>query len=123
MGLKEDLQAATETDEKGRVRGIYAVSPNGDLIRLVPGSVSLAASVERGVYLEGLKDGWRLAQSTERLEAAALVERERDAKPEQADAIREQLAKLREKRIATTRRGAVAAPAALAAEKKVATEK
>lgn len=120
MGLKEDLQAATETDEKGRVRGIYAVSPNGDLIRLVPGSVALAASVERGVYLEGLKDGWRLAQSTERLEAAALVERERDAKPEQADAIREQLAKLREKRIATTRRGAVAAPAT---EKKVATEK
>jgi hypothetical protein len=52
---KAQLAAATRKD------GILALNPKGDLVRLRPGSIRLAASVEKGLYLEGLKDGWRLA--------------------------------------------------------------
>jgi hypothetical protein len=55
MSAKDQLAAATTAD------GILAINPGGDLVRLRPGSVKLAADVERGTYLTGLKDGWKLA--------------------------------------------------------------
>jgi hypothetical protein len=56
---KSQLAAASRKD------GILAVNPKGDLVRLRPGSVRLAASVDKGTYLEGLKEGWRLASDAD----------------------------------------------------------
>jgi hypothetical protein len=59
---KAALDAATvKTGDK--VTGILALSPDGNLVRLRPGSVRLGASVEQGVFIVGLKPGWKLADS------------------------------------------------------------
>lgn len=70
---KKQLEAATVPG------GILAINPNGGLVRLQPGSVKLAASVERGVYLDGLKEGWRLA-GAEDVKSASAKEEERRKK-------------------------------------------
>jgi hypothetical protein len=72
MDPKQQLAAATTAD------GILALNPGGDLVRLRPGSVTLAADVERGTYLVGLKDGWKLATSADvkaKAEAATAAEK------------------------------------------------
>lgn len=62
---KAQLAAATRGD------GILALNPSGSLVRLRPGSVRLAADVEHGTYLVGLKEGWKLAGEADVTKAAA----------------------------------------------------
>jgi hypothetical protein len=69
--LAAQLAAASTKD------GIAAINPSGHLVRLPPRSVHLAASAERGIYLEGLKLGWRLATAEDR-KAARAAEIDRD---------------------------------------------
>ena len=68
---KAQLEAATRKD------GILAINTRGDLVRLRPGTVRLAASIDKGAYLEGLKDGWRLASEAD-LKAKAEAEQKNE---------------------------------------------
>lgn len=80
---RELLKAAT-------VRNLYVniVTPNGDLVRVDIDRIKLGASVERGVYVEGLKPGHRLAQPGEAEAAEALGKKKPAAGPEECEALR-----------------------------------
>lgn len=50
---------------------VLLINPRGDLVHARPGVVSLAASVERGVEVVGLKPGFRLATAEDVAKKAA----------------------------------------------------
>lgn len=62
---KSQLEAAAVHDDKGRLRGHHVFKANGDLILKAPGVLSLRASVELGTYVDGLKEGEKLASSSD----------------------------------------------------------
>lgn len=45
--------------------GHYAINPAGNMVRLRPGAVRMAVSLERGEYIEGLKEGFLLSDKAE----------------------------------------------------------
>jgi hypothetical protein len=58
---KAQLDAAAELDAKGRLRGHNVITKDDHLILVRPGTLSVAASTEKGVHIAGLKPGQRLA--------------------------------------------------------------
>lgn len=58
--LQKQIDAAAVHDDKGRVRGHLAIGPSDQLVILPPGTIGLDATVEKGVFITGLKEGWRL---------------------------------------------------------------
>lgn len=50
---------------------VLVVGPSGDLVHVRPGVISLAASVERGVEIVGMKPGFRLATAADIAEKQA----------------------------------------------------
>jgi len=75
-----ELEAATVRSENGGVRGVRVVGPSGQMVLAPPGTVVLAASVGKGVYIEGLKEGWSLAsEADEKKRAAENMKKDADA--------------------------------------------
>lgn len=66
-----------QLDEATTATGILAINPAGSLVRLRPGSVRLGATVDKGVFLQGLKPGWRLATKAD-VAAKTAAEKELD---------------------------------------------
>lgn len=65
MDPKKQLEEAAVYSEKKALRGYLLIGPEGQLVLSRPDVLSLAASVERGVYIEGLKDGWKLGSQAD----------------------------------------------------------
>jgi hypothetical protein len=57
---QKQITDAEVKDDKGRIRGHLAIGPSGQLVVLPPGTIGVAATVEAGIHVTGLKDGWRL---------------------------------------------------------------
>lgn len=58
---EQAFEAAAVRNADGKVRGYRAFSPDGHLVVMRPDAIRLAASVEQGTFIEGLKPGWKLA--------------------------------------------------------------
>ena len=54
-------EARKQYEESCVANGHLVFNPAGNLVKLRPGSIRLAISLEKGEYFEGLKDGWKLA--------------------------------------------------------------
>src|SRR6187397_2858435 len=81
-GAEEAFEAAAVRNDSGKVRGYRAFSPDGRLVVLRPDAIRLAASVEKGTYIEGLKDGWKLATEADEKRVAAENEKRDQAREE-----------------------------------------
>lgn len=57
---KKEMESAAVHDAGGVVTGYLAKGPCGQLVKLAPQTVYLAASVEQGVHTVGVKPGWSL---------------------------------------------------------------
>lgn len=57
----KQYEASCVYNAKKVLTGHLAFNPSGNLVKLPPGSVRPAISLERGEYLEGLKKDWKLA--------------------------------------------------------------
>ncbi len=77
---RQQLEEAIVRDEKGAVRGVRVQNPRGDIVLDSRGEIRLAASVERGVYIEGLKDGWKLASAKDEADRKAANEKAKAAR-------------------------------------------
>ena len=80
---EQEFEAAAVRSESGKVRGYRAFSPDGHLVVLRPDAIRLAASVERGTFVEGLKPGWKLATEADEAKVAA-ESKKRDAERAEA---------------------------------------
>lgn len=81
------LEAATDRDGEGKVRGYHVVSPNGDLVLARPGTLRVTAIVGEGEVINGLKAGWRLATADDhKAKAAAKAKHEAAEKAKAAQA-------------------------------------
>lgn len=65
------LEAATDRDDRGNVRGYHVISPKGDLVLARPGALRVTAIVGEGEVIAGLKAGWRLATADDHKAKAA----------------------------------------------------
>lgn len=85
--VQDQLAEATvygNSAHDGKVEaGVMCVGPAGQLVRVAPGVIHLEASVKEGVYLVGLKPGWRLACKAD-LDAAAKAAASADKKEKPA---------------------------------------
>lgn len=63
MDMEKMLKDAAVYAADGKLCGHHAIGPDGQLV-LAKG-LGLAASVERGVYIDGLKDGWKLGSEAD----------------------------------------------------------
>lgn len=81
--LEKELAGAVVLDPvSGAVCGHRVVGPSGHMV--LGKGISLAVSLERGYYVDGLKDGFRLADAKEEaaLLAAVMKAKAPPAKPE-----------------------------------------
>lgn len=72
MKTKEELEKELEgacIRDAGALCGHRVVGPAGQMV--LGKGICLAVSVERGYYVEGLKDGWRLADAKEEAKLVA----------------------------------------------------
>lgn len=67
--LEKEIADATVREVSGAVCGHRVVGPAGQMV--LGKGIALAVSIERGYYVEGLKDGWRLADAKEEADRAA----------------------------------------------------
>jgi hypothetical protein len=83
MDTKSNLEAALAEAAKinpdNKLAGHWTIGSDGNLKLARPGRLSLGASIDRGVYVDGLKDGERLATKAD-LKAYADAEAKRAAK-------------------------------------------
>ncbi len=77
--LEKEIADAVVRDSAGAALGHRLVGPAG---QMVLGKVCLAVSVEKGYFVEGLKDGFRLADAKEEAALAAANAKKSPEKPQ-----------------------------------------
>lgn len=60
---KKEMESAAVYSASGAVTGYLAKGPCGQLVKLAPQTVRLAASVEQGIHIVGVKEGWSLVSA------------------------------------------------------------
>ncbi|HUR48206.1 MAG TPA: hypothetical protein VMY88_01565 [Acidimicrobiales bacterium] len=86
--LEKEIADAVVRDPSGAALGHRVVGPAGQMV--LGKGICLAASVAQGYYVEGLKDGWRLADAKEEAAVAAAAAKSdalAEAEAKKADAL------------------------------------